>query len=589
MSDPALEAFKARLPLAEVVGRYVRLTRRGREWVGLCPFHREKTPSFTVVEEKGFFHCFGCGAHGNAIDFLMRVEGLDFPRALERAAELTGIPLPPRERRAERPRPDVRLYEANAAALAWFRARLQGPEGEGARRYLDGRGVDAATAETFALGYAPPDGDGLARALGARGFPAALLETAGLVVRRGDRLRDRFRDRLIFPIHDRRGRVVGFGGRALGHHPAKYLNTPETPLFRKGELLFNLHRAVRPARERGRLFLVEGYMDVVALHRAGFAEAVAPLGTALGPAQLAEAWRLADEPVLCFDGDAAGRRAAWRAALRALPLLRPGRSLRFLFLPEGEDPDSLIRGRGPKAFAELATEGLPLVEVLWRFELEAADPTTPERRAALRRRVGELVRKIADPAVRAAYAAELHGRLEGLFPLRRRGRRGRAGAPVRPLARPASPRRLAREVAGLARDVELHFLARLVAEPGLLAAHEEAVAELELDDPECERLRQELLHWYAEGGDLDPTRLRDHLTRHGFGRLLERMPHASSPTPDASAGEEALGEWREMLQRLGRRAARRRELLHVTELLRRGGNDPAATGGVPSADDRDEP
>lgn len=582
MSDPALERFKAAIPLGEVVGRYVQLRRRGRELVGLCPFHREKTPSFTVVEDKGFFHCFGCGAHGNAIDFVMRIEGLDFAGALQRLSDMTGIPLPEREkaRGARTPKPEPGLYEALAAACAYYRRLLAAPEGAAARAYLERRGVGAEAAAAFELGYAPPGPDALARHLRGLGFAARLLEEAGLVVVRGDgRLLDRFRERLIFPIHDRRGRVVGFGGRTLGDHPAKYLNSPETPLFRKGELLFNLHRAARPARSKGRLVLVEGYMDVLALHEAGFAETVAPLGTALTPAQLQLAWRIADEPVLCFDGDAAGRRAAHRAALAALPHLRPGRSLRFAFLPAGEDPDSLVRGRGGEAFAALLDAAEPLVDVLWRFELEAADPSTPERRAALRRRVGELVRAIADGTVRAAYAGELHARLRALMPASGRRSGARTGTESRRTRtpRPVGARRLAREMERLQLESAARLLAPVLRDPTLLARHEEAFAEAELESEEGEALRREILHWLAEAERLDRESLLDHLSRYGFGDLVERMlqhaPAASSDTPSGD-GPEA---WLEVLERCVARARRQRDLRIVADLVRRRGLPAAPT------------
>ncbi|MFO1048372.1 MAG: DNA primase [Geminicoccaceae bacterium] len=276
--DLSLEEFKARLPLAEIVARYVKLTRRGREQVGLCPFHQEKTPSFNVVEDKGFYHCFGCGAHGTAIDFVMQVEGLDFARALERLAEITGLAAPRRAQQAQAESGE-RLRAANAAAAVWFQAQLRGSGGREAAGYLERRGVDRATAAAFELGYAPNDGQALRTALRAQGFTDAELIAAGLVKTAEEREPyAHFRHRLMFPIADERGRLVGFGGRALGEARAKYLNTPETELFHKGELLYNLSRARGPARERRELVLAEGYMDVIALAQAGVGHAVAPLG-----------------------------------------------------------------------------------------------------------------------------------------------------------------------------------------------------------------------------------------------------------------------------------------------------------------------
>ena len=336
----SLEEFKARLPLAEIVGRHVKLTRRGREHVGLCPFHQEKTPSFNVVEDKGFYHCFGCGAHGTAIDFVMEVEGLDFGQALDRLAELTGLQ-PPQRTAGAPAESGQRLHAANAAAAVWFQAQLRGNAGREALAYLERRGVDRATASTFEIGYAPNDGQSLRQALRSQGFADAELIAAGLIKEGEDREPyAHFRNRLMFPIADERARLVGFGGRALGEARAKYLNTPETEIFHKGELLYNLPRAKASARERRELVLAEGYMDVIALAQAGIPQAVAPLGTAVTERQLASLWRLAEAPIVRHDGDAAGLAAAMRAAERALPVMRGGQTLRFVVLPDGDDPDS---------------------------------------------------------------------------------------------------------------------------------------------------------------------------------------------------------------------------------------------------------
>jgi DNA primase len=304
-----LEEFKARLPLVEIIGRHVRLTRRGREWQGLCPFHREKTPSFTVSEAKGFYHCFGCGQHGTAIDFVMAIEGVDFGQAVQRLAELFGLPAP---RGGDgKPRVDQSIYAANQAAARWFAGRLQAREGQPGAEYLAARGLDHAIIERFGLGYAPGERAALKRAMLAEGYTEAQLLEAGLLVQPDDggASFDRFRDRVMFPIQDQRGRVVGFGGRTLGEARAKYLNTPETTAFHKGELLYGLPLARAAIRERSAVIVVEGYMDVIALAQAGFAHAVAPLGTAIGEAQLAQLWQFADEPLICLDGDEAGLRA----------------------------------------------------------------------------------------------------------------------------------------------------------------------------------------------------------------------------------------------------------------------------------------
>ncbi|MFN3371549.1 MAG: DNA primase, partial [Sphingomonadaceae bacterium] len=400
-----LDELRSRIGLAQLVGRRVKLTRAGREMKGCCPFHKEKTPSFYVNEDKGFYHCFGCGAHGDAIGFLMAQDGLDFIGAVKALAAEAGLAVP--EQRA--PTPGVLrragLAELVGAAGDWFRAQLAAPGGAAARAYLDRRGVAPATQALFGLGFAPDSRDALSIALKAKLpalEPAQLIE-AGLAGEADGRRYDRFRGRLIFPIHDSRGRPVGFGGRALGDGEPKYLNSPEGPVFQKGRLLYNLHRAAAAARKAGRLLIVEGYMDVVGLAGAGITEAVAPLGTALTEEQMEVAWRLVPEPILAFDGDAAGRRAALRAATRALPLLKAGRSLAFVTLPAGQDPDDLARTGGREAIDALVAQAQPLARFLFEAELTSSPTDTPERRAALRARLRALASEIADPELRRDY------------------------------------------------------------------------------------------------------------------------------------------------------------------------------------------
>src|SRR6266851_2603535 len=412
-----LDELRSRIPLGDLVGRRVRLTRRGREQAGLCPFHNEKTPSFYVVEDKGFFHCFGCGAHGDAIGFVMRADNLDFIEAVERLAGEAGIAVPQQtSQERERAQRQKTLLEALAATADFYEAQLWSPTGSRAREYLARRGLDDETIRRFRLGWAPEDRQALRRALGAE-YPEALLQEAGLqrLPEDGGSPYDYFRGRVIFPIGDRAGRTIAFGGRTLGDDQPKYLNSPDTPLFEKGRVLYawaqaraNLGRA--PEGAAG-VIVVEGYMDVIALHHAGFGGAVAPLGTALTEMQLHELWRLSPEPVLCFDGDSAGQRAALRALFRALPLLTPGHSLRFAALPPGEDPDSLVRGAGPTAVAEVLAAARPLSEMLWQAELDARPIDTPERRADLEHRLMAQAGLIADRTVQNEYRRFLRDRL----------------------------------------------------------------------------------------------------------------------------------------------------------------------------------
>jgi DNA primase len=545
---PSLDEFKARLPLAEIVARYVQLRRAGRELVGLCPFHQERTPSFSVVEAKGFYHCFGCGAHGNAIDFIMALERIDFAAALERLSTLTGIPAPRLAAQADAPRLPPGLVEANEAACAVFRRELSASGGATARAYLERRGVDAKTAAAFELGWAPAGRNTLREALIGRGFELAVLVDAGLLVtpEDGGEPYDRFRERLIFPIRDPRGRVVGFGGRALGDAKPKYLNTPETALFHKGELLYNHPAAAGPARARGELILAEGYMDVIALAQAGLAHAAAPLGTALTERQLELAWRLAAEPILCLDGDPAGQRAALRAADRALPLLRPGRSLRVALLPPGEDPDSLLRSHGADALSATLARSLPLVEFLWRNELALRPPDTPERRADLQRRLRERVRSIGDVEVRRLYADEFRSRTDGLW---QRGGGGRRATEVhRPVAPLPDPR--------AARFRPL--LQPLLVDPALLREAEDELAAIELPHPDYDALRREILNWFAVGEPLDAACLHNHLTRYGFERMVDQIlaKPAASPAHAAALARGWRDNWPAAVRAYRRRHAR---------------------------------
>jgi DNA primase len=527
----SLDAFKARLPLVEIVGRHVRLTRRGREFLGLCPFHREKTPSFTVSEAKGFYHCFGCGQHGNAIDFVMAIESLDFGQALQRLADLTGIPAP-RSGGESRSRVDRTLYAANQAAARWFAGRLSGRDGEEAARYLSGRGLDPATIERFALGYAPNERAALKSALLAEGYSEAQLVEAGLVVapEDGGPGYDRFRHRVMFPIADHRGRVVGFGGRALGDARAKYLNSPETAAFHKGELLYGLPLARTAIRERGTVIVVEGYMDVIALAQAGFGHAVAPLGTAISEAQLLQLWQLADEPLICLDGDAAGLQAGHRLVERALPALRPGTSLRFALLPPGQDPDSILRSggaafRGRAALQLVLDEAAPLLEFLWSRETATRSPTVPQHRLALEQRFRGLARTIPDRTLSRLLLGDFFKRLR--LAAGRGGNHGgpaaRSGSLTTSSASGVGAARLASSLTRPETVAERELVWPIVAHPQLLAEVEEEFAVLELVETELATLRDAIVGWYGEQGHLDPSGLRAHLCRVGFANLVGQL------------------------------------------------------------------
>ncbi|KQT32655.1 DNA primase [Sphingomonas sp. Leaf412] len=406
-----LDELRARTSLSALVGKSVKLTKAGREHKGCCPFHDEKTPSFYVNDDKGFYHCFGCSAHGDAIRWMTEQRGLPFIDAVKELAAAAGMDMPALDRRAaEKAEKANGLHEAMAEAATWFAAQMQGLSGAEARALAERRGLTAATIRDFGIGFAPDARNRLKTALPDY-TPAQLIEAGLLIQVEGKEPYDRFRGRLMIPIRDVRGRTIAFGGRVIGDGEPKYLNSPDTPLFDKGRTLYNLDRAAAPARKADRVLVVEGYMDVIALAQAGIAEVVAPLGTALTEHQLERLWRMVDVPTLCFDGDAAGQKAALRAAHRALPLLTPGKSLSFVTMPEGQDPDDVVRRGGAGAFEALARAPEALVDRLWKAELAAEPLVTPEQRAGLRARLRELANTIKDNEVRLEYVAAFNTRL----------------------------------------------------------------------------------------------------------------------------------------------------------------------------------
>lgn len=568
-----LDELRARIRVSEVVGRRVKLRKSGREWCGLSPFNREKTPSFFVNDEKSMWFDFSAGRNGNIFDFVMLTEGVSFPEAVERLAQEAGVPLPKFSREEElREQRRKTLHDILEAATLFFQETLASRTGAKARGYLSDRGIDPATIVKFRLGYAPADRFLLKEHLGKQGISTHDMVEAGLLIS-GDDIPlpyDRFRDRVMFPILDARERPIAFGGRALDAEvPAKYLNSPETPLFHKGATLYNLPRARAAAHRGAPLVAVEGYVDTIAMVSAGYEATVAPLGTALTVEQLALLWKMADEPILCFDGDVAGRRAAYRAADLAVPLITAGKSLKFALLPEGQDPDDLLRLAGVKAMAEVIGAACPLVHMLWMRETEAGNLDTPERRAALEARLQQVAMAIGDNSVRKHYRREFDERLRTLFepnrqPFEDRGHRFRphmrgTRLPQRRVAQSSRYVAASPQLAGspihrgsVMPRREALILQAVINHPWLLHEHLEELATLELRHPDAAKIKPALIDIFAQMGAPDAAGILAELGRRGLGQAADRIQKVitTSSVWGAQAGaapDDVLLTWNQLV------------------------------------------
>lgn len=605
-----LDELRARLSVSEVVGKRVKLKKAGREWKGLSPFQQEKTPSFYVNDQKGFYHDFSSGKHGDIITFVMETDGLPFAEAVERLASMAGLPLPavtPDAARHEQRRRT--LHDVMELAAKFFSETLASRVGAKARGYLADRAISPATQLQFRLGYAPPPPErfALKEHLGKLGVSVEDMIETGLLVAGNDIPvpYDRFRDRVMFPITDLRGRVIAFGGRALEKDvPAKYLNSPETPLFHKGDNLYNHQTARKATHDGASLIVVEGYVDVIAMVTAGFAGAVAPLGTALTENQLALLWKMADEPILCFDGDRAGQKAAYRAADLALPFLAPGKSLRFALLPEGQDPDDLARSGGRGAIEEVIAAARPLADMIWSRELEGGNFATPERRAALEARIKELSNGIRDEVVRRYYRDEFVERLQrtfapdggrGGFAGRGNFRQGGGGRSFQPRGgqanrfggqgfgqgfgggrrglpglvplpsgpyQAASPQLAASPIMRGQRSAisrrEALILQSLINHPWLLHEHLEEVAALEFAHPEAHKLRAGIIAAFANDHHHSPDpgeqaeKMRADIEKGGFSQLLQRVEGGITTAAvwgarEGAARDDVLATWHQLV------------------------------------------
>jgi len=494
-----IEDLRQRVPLSDVVGRRVKLIRKGRRHSGLCPFHAEKTPSFSVVDDDGFYHCFGCGVHGDAISFLREMDGLEFMEAVERLAEMAGLAVPrtvPQDPAASRQRKAA--LDILEETTLFFEAALRRDDGRDATRYLKQRGLDSAIVKTYRIGYSPRMG--LRATLKDKGFSDEDMLAAG-VIRKSDRdgsLYDYFRDRVMFPIENRQGKVIAFGARALGDAQPKYLNSGEGPTFSKKAVLYGWVQAREGLRRNLPLVVAEGYMDVIAIHHSGAAAAVAPLGTALTPEQIALLWKLHDEPVLCFDGDAAGQRAQTRALERILPLLEPGRSARLAVLPEGKDPDDLIAASGPEGFRKVIGTARSFIDSLWEQVQAEFDIRQPEARAQFWQAVRGHVRSIGNNQVRSAYGDEIESRIAAMR------------NQIRGISSMVAPRRASRPQTGL---INRHraVVALLLVHPSLVSANFEALSMLDSGDQSLESLKKALIDAVIRDPDLDAEAINYHL------------------------------------------------------------------------------
>ncbi len=527
LPDSFLEELRARASLASLVGRKARLVRSGRNWKACCPFHGEKSPSFYVYDDH--FHCFGCGAHGDAIGFVMQAQGVSFMEAVEALAAEAGLDVPkPSAREAAAEQAKLELREIVAETAGIFQEWLWAPGGAAALTYLRGRGLSDDTIQRFGLGWSGSGRGAVRRRFAGRASPEALL-AAGLLRpgedgAPGDEL---FFERVMFPIRDGRGRVIAFGGRTLADRQPKYVNSPETPLFAKRRTLYGLDLARGAARGGAPVVAVEGYMDVIALHQAGFAGAVAPLGTALGAEQIEALWGQVPAPVLCFDGDAAGARAAARAVEVALPLVTAERTLRFASLPAGEDPDTLVRAQGAGAFRAVLEAAQPFSAVLFEAKRGMAGDRTPEQRARLRALLDASLASLRDPALRREYRRDFEGRLFAAGRARPRPRQG--------LAPPRTPP--AAEAAARHRGEIL--LALILAHPVLLDAVGEALAGLALPE-RLAGLRDATFAWAERAERLDSASLNDHLANLGMTSETVRL---RAVLPAQATAERAQAFW----------------------------------------------
>ena len=548
-----MDELKSRIRPSDVISRHVKLKRQGREFAGLSPFTNEKTPSFFVNDDKGFYHCFSSGKHGDAISFLMEIEGLAFPEAVERLAVMAGMELPKAdpdaEKRAARNKVAVNWMDA---AQIFFARSLRRDVGREARDYLKRRGLDGQAAERFGIGFAPDSFSALKDELVQQGASLDVLVETGLLIKPDDTSKlpwDRFRNRIMFPIKDPRGRLVAFGGRAMEKDAkAKYLNSPETNIFHKGRVLYHYPEARKamaaPQNPARGLIVAEGYMDVIALARAGFEYAVAPLGTALTEDQLDLLWRAGPEPILCFDGDKAGLRAAFRSVERGLPLIKPGQSLRFALMPQGQDPDDLIRDKGVPAMQSVLDKSIPLVDMLWQREVELEPLSTPEARAGLKDRIFKSLREIQHDEVRKQYQTTLLARFDAEYGRKWSGGRGRQQKSSQYIS---AMQKQAMQPDAMQGARERRLIGAIFEWPELLDRLDESFFELNFTQSDLSQLQSALLTYWQTTKAVEKSGLHAHIGDNGLDHTLKELRRERQLHVAAMGGSEATLETRTAL------------------------------------------
>lgn len=572
-----MEELRGRLTLSDIIGRSVRLTRAGREHKGCCPFHNEKTPSFYVNDDKQFYHCFGCGAHGDVIGFAMQNGNLSFIEAIEALATEAGMQVPQQSSQdIQKAKEEKSLYTLLEDATRWMEGQLRAAENMAAYRYIVERGNTDEQLSAFRVGYAPHDGQAIRKAMLAKGYTDKQMIECG-ILRAGKGGREPyafFRERIMFPVPDRRGRVIAYGGRTLPDHllmpnsgdyvPAKYMNSSDTPLFDKGKMLYGEPRARQAAIDGQDVIVVEGYVDVMACVKAGYAGAVAPMGTALTEEQIMVLWRMIPQarkvPILCFDGDSAGRRAAARACERLMPLLKADHSAAFAFLPDGQDPDSIVNGYGKKALANVLEAAMPLVDFMWMYYTVGQSFDTPEARAGLSKTLEAEVLRIQDREVQHYYRQAFREKINKAFSQNygqaygAKGGNFKAGHNKKSYGKPVPPPVGTIKRPNFSRDrlIGQVLLAAIINHPALIDMVEEDLGSLRLPEPRLDSLRQAVLTYLCENHGCEAVVMIKELQNQGFsseirGLLSESVyTHAKFARPQ-TAFEDVQEGWNQAL------------------------------------------